>query len=286
LRNLPAASVDLILTDPPYFIDGMGDDWDREALDARVRRGKGNSTVGSLPVGQKFDPAQGRRFQAFMTEISDVALRILKPGGFMVSFSQARLYHRMTVALEDAGFEIRDMLAWRRGGQPKAFAMDHLVGRMGLSEAERHVVLSLLGGRKTPQLAPDFEPMALAQKPKEGTFVQNWLAHSVGLVDTTQTLDGRFPGTIMAVPKPGKGEKGDFNSHISVKPVRLLEHIIKLLTVPGAMVVDPFMGSGSTAVAAMRTGRRCVGFELDRAYLEIARRRIAEQLDAKDGTAP
>jgi site-specific DNA-methyltransferase (adenine-specific) len=278
LKDIPDNSIHFILTDPPYFIDGFGDDWSNTSLQRRAARA---GVIGSMPVGMKFDPQQGRNFQAFMEPVANEFIRILKPGGFAVIFSQARLYGRLAVAVEDAGFELRDMLGWVYEGQAKAFSQDHFVRRMRhLSTAERTHILSRLDGRKTPQLKPCIEPMVLAQKPRAGTFVENWLTHEVGLVDTKQTLDGRFPGNLMPCSKPGKAEKGAGNEHLTVKPTRLLEHLIKLFTVEGQTVLDPFLGSGSTAVAALNTDRHCIGMEIERTYVRIAEQRIADAMAA------
>ena len=273
LQSLPDDSIHFVLTDPPYFIDGMGEDWDNANLQRKAAKA---GVIGSMPVGMKFDPAQGRKFQQFMNPICEQIFRVLKPGGFAVIFSQARLYGRLAVAAEDAGFEIRDMLGWTYEGQAKAFSQSHFVRRMNhLSEAEKAHVLSRLDGRKTPQLKPCIEPMVLAQKPRIGTFVENWLTHEVGLVDTKQTLDGKFPGNLMPCSKPSKAEKGAGNEHLTVKPVTLLEHLIKLFTCEGQTVLDPFLGSGSTAVAAQATGRDCIGIEIERTYVRIAEERVA-----------
>jgi site-specific DNA-methyltransferase (adenine-specific) len=275
LKDIPNESVHFVLTDPPYFIDGFGDDWSNTSLQRKAARA---GVVGSMPVGMKFDPQQGRNFQAFMQPVFDELMRVLKPGGFAVAFSQARLYGRLAVAAEDAGFELRDMLGWVYEGQAKAFSQDHFVRRMRhLSSAERASILKQLDGRKTPQLKPCIEPMVLAQKPRAGTFVENWLEHQVGLVDTKQSLDGKFPGNLMACPKPGKTEKGEGNEHLTVKPVALLQHLIQLFTVPGQTVLDPFLGSGSTALAAAATGRDCIGIEIERTYVRIAQERLANQ---------
>lgn len=273
LKDLPDNSIHLALTDPPYFIDGMGDDWDNSTLQRKAAKA---GVIGSMPVGMKFDPAQGRKFQRFMEPICSELHRVLKPGGFAVIFSQARLYGRLAVAAEDAGFEIRDMLGWTYEGQAKAFSQDHFVRRMHhLSTAERAHILSRLDGRKTPQLKPCIEPMVLAQKPRAGTFVENWLTHEVGLVDTKQSIDGKFPGNLMPCAKPGKAEKGEGNEHLTVKPVRLLEHLIRLFTLEGQVVLDPFLGSGSTALAALNTDRACIGIEIERTYVRISEQRIA-----------
>lgn len=290
LRSLPSASIDLVLTDPPYFIDGMGDDWNRDSISNRTARA---GIVGSRPVGMKFDRRQGYRFQEFMKPVSDEVFRVLKPGGFFVAFSQARLYHRLAAAIEDAGFEIRDMLAWRHEGQAKAFTQEHFIKKMkDLTDEQRITILETLGGRKTPQLKPQIEPMAFAQKPKIGTFIENWLQFGVGLIDTGQTLDGGFPGTVMEVPRPSKSER-EGNNHPTVKPLRLLRHLICLLTTPGQVVLDPFMGSGSTAVASVQAQRDFIGIELDESYARLAKKRVekarrleAQQLDFSVSLSP
>ena len=123
LKTIKDSSIDLIATDPPYFIEGMGDDWDKEKLAGNRTK---NTTIASLPGGMKFDPEQGKKVQDFSYKVGQEYFRILKPGGFLISFSQARLYHRMTVGFEDCGFEIRDMLGWTYEGQAKAFTRESL----------------------------------------------------------------------------------------------------------------------------------------------------------------
>ena len=89
LKTIPDNSVDFCLTDPPYFIDGLGDDWDPDTIEGKS--GGDKSTVKSLPGGMRFDPEQGVRFQEFMEQVSLEVYRVLKPGAFYVAFSQARL---------------------------------------------------------------------------------------------------------------------------------------------------------------------------------------------------
>lgn len=267
LKRFPPQSIDCVITDPPYFIDGMGNNWDVEELTSKASKGK---VVGSMPVGMKFDPQQGIDLQNFMEAISKEVFRILKPGGFYLTFSQARLYHRMAIALENSGFEIRDMLIWKREGQAKAFSQDHFVRKMKIEEEEKEKIIKSLGGRKTPQLKPQAEPIVLAQKPKEGTFVQNWINYNIGLVDVSQSLDGKFPGTIMEVAR----DKDKSLNHFTVKPVLLMEHLIKLFSPEGAIICDPFLGSGTTGVACLNTNRRFIGIELNPEYYEMAKKRI------------
>jgi site-specific DNA-methyltransferase (adenine-specific) len=265
-------SIDLVLTDPPYFIDGMGDDWDNDRLHAKVSKA---GIIGGRPIGMKFDRQQSYEFQRFMDTVSDKLMRVMKPGAFLVCFSQARLYHRAATSLEDAGFEIRDMFAWHHNGQAKAFTQKHFVRKnRDLDEESKQRILEEIGDRKTPQLKPQLEPMVFAQKPREGTFIENWMSWKTGLIDTDQTLDGSFPGNLMVVGKPTRDEKGSFNNHLTVKPVRLLGHLIRMLTLEGQVVLDPFLGSGSTAVAAVRENRRYVGIEKDTANYDIAVARL------------
>lgn len=279
LADIESNSVSLILTDPPYFIDKMGNDWNKDKLDISKSKAR---TIGSLPVGMKFDPNQSKKLRAFLTPVFQDCLRVLKPGGFLVSFSQARLYHSMAIAAEDVGFEIRDMLGWVYEGQAKAFSQDHFLRKnKKLSAEEKSIILASLGGRKTPQLKPMIEPMVFAQKPKEGTFIQNWMKYQVGLVDVEQQWEEKFPGNLMKCLKPRSFEKGAANDHMTVKPQKLLQHIIKLLTIPGAKVIDPFTGSGSTLIAAAITGRIGWGSELEERYAIISSNRLNQIIERK-----
>lgn len=272
MKQLESNSVHLIITDPPYFIDGLDNNWTVESLNAKKAK---SGVIKGLPVGMKFDPKQGVEFQKFMSEIAIEAFRVLKPGGFFISFSQARLYHRLGIAVEDAGFEVRDMLGWKYEGQAKAFSQDHFVkNNKNLSQIEKELIINKLDGRKTPQLKPQIEPMVLAQKTKCGTFIDNWLEHETGLINTKSSLDGKFPGNIMEVPKPSKSEKGEYNDHLTVKPLALIEHLIELFSKEGQTVLDPFLGSGTTAVAALNRSRKCIGFEKDKHHFNITRKRI------------
>lgn len=269
LKQLPDNSIDCIITDPPYFLDGLGDTWDLKKLNKKTEKSK---VVKSLPIGMKFDPAQGKELEKFIFEISTELYRILKPGGFYISFAQGRLYHRMAVAIEDSGFEIRDMFIWQREGQAKAFSQTHFVNKMNITDNEKAIILSKLNNRKTPQLKSQSEPMVLAQKPKDGTFVNNWIKWETGLVDTSQSLDGKFPGTIMKVPKP-KGKEREIK-HFTVKPVTLIEHLIKLFTIEGQTILDPFNGSGTTGIAAINTNRKYIGIEKNKTYFDLSLDRL------------
>lgn len=267
MTKIATQSVSLILTDPPYFLDGMDDSWDTNRIKSRQKKG----VIGGLPVGMKFDKAQGQNLYRFLKPIAEQWKRIIKPGGFVLCFSHPRLSHRATLALEDAGFEIRDMLAWRYEGQAKAFKQDHFVRKRNLPSDEKERIIKALGGRKTPQLKPQMELIVLAQSPREGTFVDNWLQYQTGLIDVSDPIveNDRFPGTVIPVPKP----REKFG-HIAAKPVPLLRHLIRIFSVEGSTVCDPFAGSGSTGIAAHKERRDFIGFEIDKNMTKMANNRI------------
>jgi site-specific DNA-methyltransferase (adenine-specific) len=88
--------------------------------------------------------------------------------------------------------------------------------------------------------------------------------------EINETMDKVF-----LVAKPTKAEKGEYNTHLSVKPVQLISHLIKLFTKENAVVLDPFMGSGTTAVACLQSKRQFIGFDTNKEYVEIATKRTS-----------
>ncbi len=290
MKTLPANSIDMVCTDPPYFLDGLGDSWNTEQLTTRGS----SAVVGNLPKGMKFDRSQSKKFREFYEKVSAEVFRVLKPGGAFISFSSPRLYHSMAIAVEDAGFEIRDMMGWiYTQSQVKAFSQDHIIEKDKKLTAEQKATLkAACNNWKTPQLKPAIEPMCFAVKPIEGRYIDNFQKYGTGLLNTAdeaKTGEGFFPSNIVTtesiepamdrvflVAKPTKAEKGDYNTHLSVKPVSLISHLIKLFTKEGATVLDPFMGSGTAAVACIHTKRKYIGFDINQDYITIAERRIQD----------
>ena len=286
VKDIEDNSIDMVLTDPPYGIDVLNDDWNTDEINKR----KSNGVIKSLPKGMKFDKKQSYKFQEFYTKVSIEIFRILKPGGLFLSFSSQRLYHRLCVSVEDSGFEIRDMLAWiYTQSQSKAFSFNHFVKKdKKISEEDKKIILEKLDGWKSLQLKPAIEPICFANKPIEDKFVNNFLKYNVGLLNTKINVgENRFPSNVLTteeintfmdkaflVKKPTKKEKGDFNFHPSVKPVELMEHLIKLFTKENAIILDPFLGSGSTLVACKNTNRKGIGFERNKEYYEISKKRL------------
>jgi site-specific DNA-methyltransferase (adenine-specific) len=271
LPTFETASIHLVATDPPYFIDGMCDQWSSDDLRRRkANKSSQTSAVKGLPTSMGFDPRQGQNLQAFMGPVAEELFRVLKPGGFCIVFAQARLYHRLAISFEDVGFEIRDMGSWvHPGGQGKGAMQAHVVNRMSLSDEEKRRIIKSMDGRKTPQLRPKFEPFVVAQKPKDGTFARNWIKHNTGLVQLT-FKEGQQT-TIFEYNKPKNRKEID---HMTVKPVDLMERIIDVFSSPGQVVLDPFMGSGTTGIACSRKKRQFIGIERDSGHFKTAKGRI------------
>ena len=364
LRELDTDSVDSIVTDPPYELGFMGKAWDASGI-------------------------------AYDLDVWRECLRVLKPGGHLLAFSGSRTYHRMVVAIEDAGFEIRDQIMWLYGsGFPKSHDVSKAIDRE--AGAVREVIGPTTRGAQTettgrygawgegitptapatPEAArwqgwgtalkPAHEPICVARKPLRGTVAQNVLAYGTGainvdgcrvpsddgfekawdklvscssanvvlgglagsgrkLVDLSQNkpTGGRWPANVMhdgsdeataglgdaarffysakaskadrdeglghlpksrgaslngsasgALNSGGKEPLPRVNVHPTVKPTDLMRYLVRLVTPPGGLVLDPFTGSGSTGKAAVLEGMRFVGCELSPEYSAIAEARI------------
>lgn len=313
LATLGDDSVDSIVTDPPYGLSFMGRKWDYD--------------VPSVDIWQE-------------------CFRVLKPGGHLLAFAGTRTQHRMAVNIEDAGFEIRDMIAWVYGsGFPKSHNLKDEWDGWGTA------------------LKPALEPITVARKPFKGTVAANVLEHGTGALNIdgcrvgtdggcrTEGNDSRtesqagaigsyasspavaglgrwpanlihdgsdevtqlFPQTTSGARKAGtygvaagQGRYGEFgvgempeiesskgsaarffycakankkdrsegNTHPTVKPTDLMAYLVRLITPPGGVVLDPFMGSGSTGKAAVREGFDFIGIEREEEYVAIASKRL------------
>jgi len=370
MKELDDNSVDAIVTDPPYGLSFMGKKWD---------------------------------YDVPSVEIWKECLRVLKPGGYLLSFAGTRTQHRMTVNIEDAGFEIRDMIAWVYGsGFPKSHnigkAVDKLQGNerdvIGTDKARISTKNSHEGYKRPSHnidrfdvtkgnspyegwgtaLKPALEPITVARKPFKGTVANNVLKWGTGginidgcrvgtddkIADTTnqniknnayksdnskrerdtiykQNPQGRFPanlihdgseevvglfpdtksgnlnsghkrgdgtgnsfmgggGTIKGnyggdsgsasrffyCAKASKSERNEGNNHPTVKPIKLMQYLVRLVTPKDGTVLDPFMGSGTTGVACKQLNRNFIGIELNEEYIVIAEKRISHQIIQKE----
>ena len=364
MKKLPDNSVDSIVTDPPYGLSFLGKKWDYDVPSVEIWR---------------------------------EALRVLKPGGHLLSFAGSRTYHRMAVNIEDAGFEIRDQIMWVYGsGFPKSLSVSKAIDKAAGKERKVIGKREPFGreGRKTPMgfgegnvfgegsipnevvitepatpeaeqwdgwgtaLKPAHEPIVVARKPLIGTVVENVLEHGsgglnidacrVGMMTEEEVQrsgkstsgmfakggvdwkndnepQGRFPANfihdgsdevVSQFPDTKGGSGGAFkndslffnendapsgytdsgsaarffycakaskaersaglenNIHPTVKPVDLMKYLCRLVTPPNGIVLDPFMGSGTTGIAAKVEGFNFIGIEMNVEYLAIAESRI------------
>lgn len=226
-RMLPDNSVDAVITDPPYGIAFMGKAWDQpgEFGSARLRTGGENKRRGhkdaALNAGlYDLSPAAMLNFQRWCTAWATECLRILKPGGHLLAFGGSRTWHRLAAAIEDAGFEIRDSIAWLYGsGFPKSLDVSKAIDKAAGAEREvvgrktgrgASAVCDMRGGRLVggdsggidcsaitapatedakrwqgwgTALKPSFEPIVVARKPLSGTVAQNVLEHGTGALN-------------------------------------------------------------------------------------------------------
>jgi site-specific DNA-methyltransferase (adenine-specific) len=174
------------------------------------------------------------------------------------------------VAFEDSGFLVRDILAWEKtSAHYRAQSLAKLYERRGMREAA-----AKWEGWRLGNLAPIFEPILWLFKPYRigGTIADNVLEYGVGAMNTGECqANGRNPSNVLRFDF-GEDEK---RYHEAQKPVSILDYLIRLTTLEGALVLDPFAGSGSTGVACAMNGRRFVGFEQNEAHADVARKRIS-----------
>lgn len=290
LETIDDNSIDLIVTDPPYFIDKLDNNWNSKKITDR----KNNSHITHLPKGMKFDKKQVKNLYDFYLNISKLLFKKLKPGGYYLSFSSPRLYHAIAMACEIAGFEIRDMINWiYTKSMPKGMSVSHLIKKMkNISDDDKEKLIEEYKNFKTPMVKSCFEPICVCMKPISTTFIKNELNFKTGLINfsnkvgiesnrvmanviTTEKFNDIYDKNFL-VKKPNKKEKKSYNTHVTVKPIELMEHLIKIFSKKKALVVDPFLGSGTTAIACKNTGRKCIGIELNKEYFEISKKRLNE----------
>jgi len=397
MDTIDKCSVDSIVTDPPYHLTSMTSRYGK--ADAK-ECGYGND--GSFRrlskgfMGKEWDGGD----IAFQANTWRKCYELLKPGGHLIAFSGSRTYHRMAVAIEDAGFEIRDQCIWLYGS---GFPKSHNIGREIDKKQgnEREVVGEVRAGKNAlgqdsgwnkhnnrtqievtkgksewegwgTALKPAHEPMVLARKPlSEKSVADNVMKHGTGAINIDgcriegqselsdiDTTGGRWPSNIMhdgseqvqsIFPEtsstevsrqrthkgiwsagelaeseqlmPAYGDQGNAsryfycaktskdernfglhgrksgqyssdgrakeienayqrnksvsaNTHPTVKPVELMRYLVRLVTPKGGLVLDPFMGSGSTGMGAREEDFRFVGIEKEEEYYEIAKARI------------
>ena len=218
-------------------------------------------------------------------------LRHTEDDGWLVCFTAARTQHRSATALEEAGWRVEDIMAWIR---------PYAIGRTnGLKRGWETIILASKGsprglntdlarvkGDGIPQWpGQDLPDNNRALNFKRGHPASRKQTRSPSSVVVAAEDAGVLNGhdRFFIVGRSPTSERGEYNTHPSVKPVSLLEHLLLLVYRLGGMVLDPFAGSGSTLVAAKRLMIPCLGIEVDQDYCRIAQRRLdnTEEIDTK-----
>ncbi len=356
LKEYPDNYFDSVVTDPPYgltsivkgFKDTSVDGNTQTEVEAKERKTPCARTSRGF-MGKEWDGSGIEYDVDFWKEV----YRVLKPGGHILVMSGTRTYHKVATAIEEAGFEIRDMLQWLYGqGFPKSLNIGKQIDKLQGTEREvigTHLKDDIRGGKfinkETKEvevkitkgnsewegwgtaLKPANEPIVLARKPiSEKTVALNVLKWGTGGInidasrielngeivpinvledwsgfgekdkpDYTPTINtkGRWPANIILDEEAGNmlpegtsrffycakaspKERGEYNHHPTVKPISLMEYLVKLITPEGGIVLEPFAGSGTTLIACKNLGFDFVGIEMDQSYMEIIMKRLNE----------
>lgn len=282
IKCIETESVHLILSDIPYGIGA--EDWDvlhNNTNTAYLGSSPAQKTAGAVfkkrgkPINgwSEADRAIPREYQEWCSKWAAEWYRVLKPGANVFIFAGRRLAHRCACAMEDAGFSLKDNIAWMRTRAPhRAQRLSVVYDRRGDTASAKE-----WDGWRVGNLQPTFEPIMWFTKPyKIGTTIaDNALNHGVGAYNQNAYL--RY------VEKPenvitAAFEKGETGLHPTQKPVRLMQALIELTTKPNQLVLDPFAGSGSTLVAAKNLGRQYLGIEANPDYVVTTKKRLEKDL--------
>ena len=147
LKELPENCVDSIVTDPPYGLEFMGKEWDKFKEGKNIAGGNtGKDTPYArskpLPSAYQYGLKEKNQLQQFCFQWAKECLRVLKSGGFLLSFGGTRTYHRMVCGIEDAGFEIRDCIQWLYGrGFPKSLNIGKSIDKLNGKKQEEFISL-------------------------------------------------------------------------------------------------------------------------------------------------
>jgi len=369
-------SVDAIVTDPPYGLEFMGVAWDTMRDDGTPRTRNEWGDFGSREHARgQHDAARVQRkkalaLQEFSTRWAEAAYRVAKPSAYLLAFGGTRTVHRMTCAIEDAGWIVRDMLVWAyasgfpkskaslkpawepivmarkpgplrdlaidacrigyisdvdarpetRGVHASATAYDGLaepggafgglpVGRL-IAPAHpagrwpANVILTdpvfdggwdgvVGGGEATTGGNINGRPVTGYGKGwaderffdgygDSGTYSRFFLVPKAARSDREPVLGGLPDGFAPTMGNGIGGRQHDpanvkayrANVHPTVKPTELMRHLVRLVTPTGGTVLDPFLGSGTTALAAEMEGFAWVGIEREAEYVAIAEARL------------
>ena len=254
MDRIADGSVALVVTSPPYF---AGKQYEEELEREGV-------------------PSSYLEYLAMLTEVFAECVRTLEPGG-RIAVNVANLGRRpyrslsadvIRILEHDLGLLLRGELIWQKGegaSNSCAWGSFRSAANPVLRDISERVIVASKGrfdrARSVKQRAAD-------GLPHESTVMTEDFMNS--------TLD------VWSMPPESAQRVG----HPAPFPVELPEQLIRLYTFKDDLILDPFMGSGSSLVAAARLGRRYVGYDLDASYIEIARQRVAAELEAQHTESP
>lgn len=288
IKSIDNEYVHAIISDIPYGI--CYEDWD--ILHNNSNSALGGTSNAQLEMGSLFKrrgkPLNGwsesdkkipLEYQEWCSKWASEWLRVLKSGGSCFIFAGRRYAHRCIVALEDAGFTFKDMLAWEKNfAAAKAQRLSSIYERRNDDENEQK-----WKGWRVANLRPIFEPILWFQKPYKigGTIADNVINNEVGAWNEEAVKkynlnyrNNNFYDNIIKV----ETSKSDFGNHVNQKPIKLMEFLISLVTKENAIILDPFCGSGTTCIAAKNINRHYIGIEIDSYNVEIYNKRLLESM--------
>ncbi|MGK7883006.1 MAG: site-specific DNA-methyltransferase, partial [Crocosphaera sp.] len=280
---VPDNYVSACITDPPYNYEFIGHKWDNSEIQRRMERvnNKNSKTlVKNIPYGSGL--AGGVRnkkwyqrnrenildYEHWCFQWGEQLFRICKPGATILVFNSTRTVAHVQVALENAGFYARDIMVYRRSsGIPKGINIKKKLEQKGYNNAEQWE-----GWYSC--LRNEWEAICILQKPLQNNYTETVLNYGTGLFFTKN--EHGFQSNILENIPRDKHE--DFNIHCTIKPLALMEKLVKIFvpSINDSIVIDPFAGSGTTLLAAKKLGINYLGIEIVPKYINIIHQRLDE----------
>jgi site-specific DNA-methyltransferase (adenine-specific) len=248
LEQMPAGSVDLVFADPPYFLSNGGFTC-KSGRRAPVRKGA-------------WDESQGvEHDHAFTRDWLKACQRVLKPSGTIWVSGTQHVIFSVGFAMQSLGFKLLNTVTWY-----KPNASPNLSCRYFTHSSE---ILIWAAPQKAGKLSHTFNYSAMKAENGGKQMRDVWALPKAG--EEELTADGS--GRVWSQLTPRKSEKA-FGGHPTQKPLALLERIVAASCPEEGRVLDPFNGSGTTGVAALRLGRSYVGIDIDPQYLALTEQRL------------
>lgn len=280
MKKIGKNTISGCITDPPYNYEFIGKDWNVNEIKRRTERVKVSKTlIKNIPYGSGLSGGVRNEawykknrnnvidYQNWIKDWGKELYRVLKPGAYVFTFNSTRTIANVQTALEDVGFYARDIIVWRRNsGIPKGLNASLKMKKMGVADYNKWQNWNSC-------LRNEWEAISVVQKPLENNYINTLSKYGIGLLYTLSDENG-FQSNIIENIK--QDVHAEFNTHITIKPKDLIKKLIKI-AIPldkDNIVIDPFLGSGTTAVAAKELGIQCIGIDIEKEYLDIAHQRL------------